>query len=137
MVFATNQFLLSVASRRRNLLNSKQIIQIFKLIIIDKFIIVKSYFIRKNIIFIMWNGKISIFIEHKLSEDFAKKENFAKIHRNSRTFWTKINEFRSFIFAPDCLLLCIYLVCGASPRTDIGTDPAGLFTIVYISSVRS
>ena len=22
----------------------------------------------------------------------------------------------------------IYLVCGASPRTDIGTDPAGLFT---------
>ena len=57
----------------------------------------KSYFIRKNTLFLMWNGKFSIFNGPKLNENFPKER--SRIHRNPRKCWTKMNEFRSFNLA--------------------------------------
>ena len=36
----------------------------------------KSFYFAINKIFLMWNGKIFIFIEHKLNENFTKMKNF-------------------------------------------------------------
>ena len=55
---------------------------------------VQNLFFRKTTIFLMRNGKILIFNERKMRSKYS-----SKIHRNSRKFSTKMNEFRSFFFA--------------------------------------
>ena len=58
----------------------------------------KSYYFCKNTIFLMLNGKISIFIERKLNEDFAKMR--LKIFReNFERKWTNFVQ-RKFRWNP-------------------------------------
>ena len=57
------------------------------------------YLQKYNLLDTKW--KIFDFYRTKIVRKFRKNEveNFAKIHRNSRKLWTKMNKFRSFIFA--------------------------------------